>query len=449
MNTSPISDRPLTRYARLVAVAALTGVGAGLSGMFLALLLHAVQHLAYGYSLGRVISTESFLSGVSAASYSRRLMAFALCGAVAGFGWWALYRWGRPLVSIREAVRSEDPRMPASSTLAHALLQIITVALGSPLGREVAPREVGALWSGWIAQRAGLSVTDQRVMVACGAGAGLAAVYNVPLGGALFVLEVLLGTFEWRVSVLALFTSALAAVTAWIGLGNEHQYAVPQLVLSAPLFVWSLVCGPFFGLAAWCFVRLTGQARARAPKDARLPICASLNFMLIGVLVLLYPQLAGNGKGAAGLSFDSDLTIGLAATLLVLKVAIEVSSLRAGAEGGLLTPGLTNGALLAVVLGGLWNIIWPGTSSGEFAVVGAGAFLAASMQMPLTAIVLMVEFTRAGHDMLVPMLLSTTGSVAAFKLLAKAVDVRLQATQQRTRSQGQSRIGAVRGEGQS
>ncbi|MGF6267297.1 H+/Cl- antiporter ClcA [Paraburkholderia youngii] len=94
-------------------------------------------------------------------------------------------------------------------------------------------------------------------------------------------------------------------------------------------------------------------------------------------------------------------------------------------------------------------MIWPGTSLGEFAVVGASAFLAASMQMPLTAIVLMVEFTRAGHDMLVPMLLSTTGSVAAFKLLAKAVDVRLQTTQQRTRSHGQPRIGAVRGEGQS
>jgi H+/Cl- antiporter ClcA len=144
-----------------------------------------------------------------------------------------------------------------------------------------------------------------------------------------------------------------------------------------------------------------------------------LNFAAIGVLVMVFPQLAGNGKGAATLSFDSDLTIGLAATLLVLKVAIEVSSLRAGAEGGLLTPGLTNGALIAVALGGIWNIFWPGTPLGGYAIVGAAAFLAASMQMPLTALVLMVEFTRVNYDFLIPMLLCIAGSVSTFKWMVQ------------------------------
>jgi len=232
------------------------------------------------------------------------------------------------------------------------------------------------------------------------------------------VLEVLLGTFEWTALVPAVVTSTLAALTAWIGLGDTHQYMVPQLVLSEPLVVWSAICGPVFGLAAWGFTRLTEQARGRAPKDARLPLFSLFNFGAIGALVMYFPQLAGNGKGPAGLSFDSDLTIGLAAMLLVLKVVIEVSSLRAGAEGGLLTPGLTNGALLAVVLGGLWNMVWPGTSPGGFAIVGAAAFLAASMKMPVTALVLMIEFTRVDHDFLFPMLLCIAGSVLIFKLMA-------------------------------
>jgi H+/Cl- antiporter ClcA len=303
------------------------------------------------------------------------------------------------------------------STIVHALLQIATVALGSPLGREVAPREVGAVWSGWLAQRARLTAAESRVMVACGAGAGLAAVYNVPLGGSLFVLEVLLGTFEWTALLPAIVTSTLAALTSWLVLGNEPPYTVPQLVLSEPLVVWSAICGPVFGLAAWGFTRVTEQARVRAPKDARLPLFSLLNFAAIGALVMYFPQLAGNGQGPAGLSFDSDLPIGLAATLLVLKVVIEVSSLRAGAEGGLLTPALTNGALLAVVLGGVWNMLWPGTSPGGFAIVGAGAFLAASMQMPVTALVLMIEFTRVDHDFLFPILLCIAGSVSTFKLL--------------------------------
>jgi H+/Cl- antiporter ClcA len=127
------------------------------------------------------------------------------------------------------------------------------------------------------------------------------------------------------------------------------------------------------------------------------------------------PQLLGNGKGPASLGFDGTLTVGLAATLLVLKVLIEAGSLRAGAEGGLLTPGLANGALLGVVLGGLWSAVWPGASIGGCALVGATAFLAASMQMPITAVVLLLEFTRANHDSLVPMLLAVAGSLTAYR----------------------------------
>lgn len=399
-----------------MAVTLLTGVGAGLGGMLLALLLHEIQHLAYGYSLAHVISSESFLHGVSAAAPLRRVVVLTGCGLVAGLGWWAVYRFGRPLVSIRQAVKADDPRMPVGSTTAHALLQIVTVALGSPLGREVAPREIGSMLAGWLSHRAGLSVADSRIMVACGAGAGLAAVYNVPLGGAVFVLEVLLGTFSWPALLPAAASSSIAALVAWIGLGNEHQYTVPSLTLGAPLVVWSAVCGPIFGVAAWGFTELTKRARANAPKDWRLPVLSLVNFAAIGVLAIYFPQLPGNGKGPAGLAFDSSLGIGLAATLLVLKVAITASSLRAGAEGGLLTPGLTNGALLAIVLGGVWNAFWPGTATGAFALVGATAFLAASMQMPVTAIVLMFEFTRVSQDFFVPAMLAVTGSVVVFKL---------------------------------
>ncbi|KVQ50799.1 chloride channel protein [Burkholderia cepacia] len=429
--SAPASPSPAASpFARMAVVTILTGAGAGLGGMLLALLLHAIQHVAFGYSIAHVIGTESFLTGVTGADPLRRLAVLIVCGIVAGGGWWALYRYGRPLVSIRRAVRAADPRMPVVSTTIHALLQIVTVALGSPLGREVAPREIGSMLAGQLAHRAGLTPEDCRLMVACGAGAGLAAVYNVPLGGAIFVLEVLLGTFELRALVVAVATSAIAAAVAWIGLGNEHQYTVTPFVLSTPLVAWSIVCGPLFGFAAYGFVRLTTRARANAPKDGRLPVLALLNFAVIGVLAMRLPQLLGNGKGPASLGFDGTLTIGLAAALLVLKVLIEAGSLRAGAEGGLLTPGLANGALLGVVLGGLWSLVWPGASIGACALVGATAFLAASMQMPITAVVLLLEFTRADHDSLVPMLLAVAGSLVAYRVAqrwsegrAKAMEV--------------------------
>ncbi|MGZ0714843.1 chloride channel protein [Pseudomonas palleroniana] len=400
----------------LALVVVLTGVGAGLGGMCLALLLHGIQHLAYGYSLDSLVSHQTFLWGVTAATPERRLHVLMVCGLVAGLGWWTLYRYGRPLVSVKQAVSASLPIMPAKTTLAHAVLQIITVALGSPLGREVAPREVGALAATWLSQRARLTPEMHRLLVACGAGAGLAAVYNVPLGGAVFVLEVLVGAFSWPAALMALATSAIGAAVAWLGLGAEAQYVVPHFVLSPALIAWAVVCGPVFGVAAYGFTHLTGAARANAARGWRLPVLALLNFTLIGGLAMLLPQILGNGKGPAQLGFDNELGIGLAGVLLVAKVLVTAASLRAGAEGGLLTPGLANGALLAIILGGAWSLVLPGVPLGAFAVIGAAAFLAASMSMPLTAIVLVAEFTRIDHDFLVPIILAVIGSVCVSKL---------------------------------
>lgn len=409
-----IASEPF-RYPRLAlgVTVILTGLTAGVAGMLLGMLLHVVQHLAYGYSLDSILSHETFLMGVSAASPQRRVSALLACGLVAGLGWWALYRYGRPLVSIKSAVADPSKPMPARATLIHALLQIVTVGLGSPLGREVAPREVGALCGGYLSKWARLTTEHRRMVIACGAGAGLAAVYNVPLGGAVFVLEVLLGTFGWVAVCMALATSAIAASIAWIGLGGGSQYIVPHFLTSPSLMAFAVVVGPLFGIAAYGFVRLTSAARQHAPKDWRLPVFAFINFALIGGLAIYFPQLLGNGKGPAQMGFDNELVIGFAAILLVLKVLVTTSSLRAGAQGGLLTPGLAIGALMAVVLGGLWSLGWPGVPLGAFAIVGAAAFLASSMSMPLTAVVLVAEFTRVDHDFLVPIILAVVGSVCA------------------------------------
>lgn len=404
---------------RLTVVTLCTGILAGLGGMMLALLLHFIQHLAFGYSPDFIISSESFLQGVSDATRSRRLAVLVICGAIAGAGWWALYRFGKPLVSIAAAVKSDKPHMPVFSTTIHALLQIITVALGSPLGREVAPREIGAVSASWLTRRFSLTVRETQIMIACGAGAGLAAVYNVPLGGAVFVLEVLLGAFSWQLLLPAIATSSIAALVAWFGLGNESQYHLMQLTTTPSLLVWSVVMGPVFGIAAYWFTRMTNKAKADAPRDARLIIYNLLNFAFIGILAGWLPQLLGNGKGPAQLSFDNQITVALAATVLLGKMMITWSTLRAGAQGGLLTPGLSNGALLACILGAVWNLFWPGTSLGAFAIIGAAAFLASSMKMPLTAVVLIMEFTRVDHDFLIPILFAVSGSVACFTLCDK------------------------------
>ncbi|MGA8619204.1 MAG: chloride channel protein [Candidatus Sulfotelmatobacter sp.] len=185
--------------------------------------------------------------------------------------------------------------------------------------------------------------------------------------------------------------------------------------MSLSLVVWSVVMGPVFGSGAYWFVRSVRGARAHAPKDWRLPSWCGVVFCAIGLLAIPFPQLLGYGKGLAQTGFDSELGLPLAATLL-LRPVVTLGALRAGATGGLLTPGLTIGALLGIVLGSLWNHAWPGAAFGAFAIIGSAAFLASSMKMPLTAIALIVEFTRIGHDFLIPISLAVAGSICVFYL---------------------------------
>lgn len=403
-----VAIRHLGVTTRLGVCVILVGVAAGFGSMCLALLLHAVQHLTYGYDTGQWLGHESFLQGVGMASPWRRLAALVGAGLVAGAGWFAVYRWGRPLVSVRGAVAGKV--MSSWSALVHALLQIVTVAMGSPLGREVAPREIGALFAQNISRLFGLRPQEARVLVACGAGAGLAAIYNVPFAGALFVLEVLLAEMSGPAAIQALVTSGIATWIARLGLGDEMQYHIPVYTLSNGLLAWSVFAGPLMGAAAMGYRSLTARMRAQAPRGAMiLPLCL-IAFTLTGWLAMTFPGLPGNGKGPLQSVLVDGMTLQTAAILLVLKLAVTAACLRAGAQGGLLTPGLTVGGLLSVVLalglrsGGI------DLDAGACACVGAAAFLGVSMQMPLTAMVLMLGFTGVGQGFVLPIMIASCGA---------------------------------------
>ena len=403
---------------RLIAVV-LTGLLAGLSGMVLALILHAIQHLAFGYSPGQIVSAESFLQGVADSSWPRRLSAIVAGGAIAGFGWWLLGRYGQKRVSIASAVANPSVAMPAGTTTIHALLQIVTVALGSPLGREVAPREMGALGAGMVARKLGLMADETRTLVACGAGAGLAAVYNVPLAGALFSLEVMLLSFSWEKTLAAIITSAIAAWTATLGLGEESQYHFTSDILPHSFLWWAIIAGPILGAGAWLFRKATSTARSGVRSNWQMPVFCLLAFSLLAALSLYFPQLPGNGKGPMQLALSDELGFPGAAMLLALKMVVILAVLRGGAEGGLLTPGLAVGGLTSLLLCMLWQQLLPGGDYASFALVGAAAFLAASMQMPLTAVALVMEFTHMDHSYLAPTLLCAAGAFLTCRILDK------------------------------
>ncbi len=396
------------------------GLAAGVAGVLVTLLLRAVQHVAYAYPAGRM----SFLEGVGAASPLRRFVALCVAGLVASLGWWALDRWagrhGRARVRIEQALAADPPRMPVVTTLIHATLQIVTVALGSPLGREVAPREVSAAFAGWLSARAGLASDEARVLLACGAGAGLAAVYDVPFAGALFTMEVLLVSRAWRSVVSAVGTALIATGVSRLCLGDFTQYGIPGFAVDGSLVAWSVVAGPLIGLAAFAFRRAADVVRPeRGRHDWRTMVMSLVVFAGIGLLAGPFPELLGNGKGPAQVSFDGSFSAGTALVLFALKIVVVFAAIRAGAYGGVLTPGIACGALLASALGSGWSLWWAGPAPGAYALVGAAAFLAVSMAAPWTAVVLLFEMTGMAPVFIVPIGLATLGATAVGRLGAK------------------------------
>lgn len=402
---------------RLGICVILVGAGAGFGSMCLALLLHAIQHLTYGYDPGQWIGQDSFLHGVGMASPYRRLAALTCAGLVAGFGWYAVYRWGRPLVSVRGAVGGKT--MSPGSATAHALLQIVTVAMGSPLGREVAPREIGALLAQRTSRFFGLSADQARTLVACGAGAGLAAIYNVPFAGALFVLEVLLVELTSAAAIQALVACGVATWIARLGLGDEMQYHVPKYAVSNGLLVWSILAGPLLGTAAMGYRALTARMRATAPHGGMVvPLCL-MAFVFTGLLAMMFPGIPGNGKGPLQSVLLDGMTLQAAGIILILKLAATAACLRAGAEGGLLTPGLTIGGLLSLVLVLGLRLGGIELEAGACACVGAAAFLGVSMRMPLTAMMLMLGFTGMDQSFLLPIMTASCGAWLAANWIAQ------------------------------
>lgn len=399
------------RGGRFWAVLVATGIGAGLGGAALTLLLRVVQHAAFG------ATEESFLRGVEQSGPGRRVLVLALAGLLVGLGGWALQRWGHPSRGVSDALWLQEGPMGLRSTVAGGVLQIVTVAMGSSLGREAAPKELGAALGQTFGRRVGLDAGQVRLLLASGAGAGMAAVYNVPLGGALFAAEVLLGTLALRTVAPLLLSALLATVVAWVVIPQEPVYRIPAYGTSASLLVWSVLFGPVAGLVAVALVRGVGWAKRHRPTGRALPLTAVPVLTALGGLAILRPEVLGNGKGPTQVAFDGTGSLALLAALVVLKPLATLACLRAGATGGLFTPVLSTGAVLGGATALLWTHVWPGAPVGAFAVVGAAAVLAAATQGPVSSIVLVLELTGIDVALLVPVLAACTGAVLTARAL--------------------------------
>ncbi len=399
--------RLTVRFWLMVAV---TGVAAGLLGDALMWILFSVQHLAFD-TQGR---GGGFETSVEHASGWRRSAPLLVAGVIAGVGWYLLRRFTPGKRSEPDEVLwTGQGRLSVSRSAGTSVLSEIVIGLGASLGREAAPKLMGAVSGSLLAEWAGLSPAQRRLLVACGGGAGLAAVYNVPLGGALFAAEVLLGSMNLPVVLPALGCSAAATAVAWLYLPDHATYLdVPDYSFHPRVLLWTLLVGPIIGAFAAGYVRLIGWISHHQVRGARLLVAPLLAFAVLALAAVWYPQLFGNGRGMAHDAFVGIGGIGLLAALSVLKPLVTALCLGSGVSGGLFTPVLSTGAVFGGLLGALWSGLWPGSPVGAYAMLGAAAMIGAAMQAPLAALALVLELTHSGFALMVPMIVATVLATA-------------------------------------
>ena len=401
--------------ARFWLAIVLTGVCTGASAAALTLILQAVQHCVWPGA------DMTLLDAASQATPWHHVLVLVGAGVATGAGQIILVRLtSGNSIDITEAIWFSAGRLPALRTLGSAVLSVIVVGMGASLGREGAPKQAGAVVANILSDHASLSDEQRRLLVACGAGAGMAAAYGVPLGGALFALEVLRGMLALRLVLPALLASVIAAATAWLVLPNAPTYFIPAFATSASNLASIFLIGPVAGLVSVGFVRMIAWADRNRPKGWWRLVAPVLALGLLGLVSIGFPQLLGNGKDVAELAFTDQLPLALLAALLILKPAATILCLGSGVPGGLFTPSLALGALLGAILGHLCGYLLPDVQPALVAVMGAGAVLAATTQGPISAVVLMMELTGQDRAFIAPLTLA----VVIATLISRAIEPR-------------------------
>src|ERR1700722_13678230 len=240
----------------------LTGLCAGLGAALLTVLFDVAQELAWGAA-----DPAALFEAARQASPERHLGLLLAAGLATSVSQWLLTRLtSGNSIDVTAAIWFQAGRMPPGRTRGTAVQSIVIVAMGVPLGREGAPKQFGVVFGNLFSSLQKLSDEQRRLVVAIGAGAGMAAVYSVPLGGALFALEVLRGALALRLVVPALAAALIATTTASFIVPNAPLYTVPLYPISPDVYLWAVIASPFIGLWSVVFVRAIAWAYRVQPS---------------------------------------------------------------------------------------------------------------------------------------------------------------------------------------
>jgi len=307
------------------------------------------------------------------------------------------------------------PRVVVVKAVASAL----TIGSGGSVGREGPIVQIGSAFGSVFGQMLGVPKRYLRLMVACGAGAGIAATFNAPIGGVMFAAEVILGSFALENFTAIMMSSVVSAAIGRIYLGNHPSFDIPIHDVGPFRAYWVYVLlGLVSGLWGTLYVKVL--YRVEDWFDARrwpFWVKAVVGGIAVGVIGVWFPQIFGVGYGTIDRALSAHLPLYLLGTLLVLKLLATSITIGAGGSGGVFSPGLYQGAMLGGLVGVMLSHAHIAVSPGALAAIGMAGVFAGSAQAPVTSITMLFEMT-GDYSMILPLMITSVLSATVAGLIS-------------------------------
>ena len=312
-------------------------------------------------------------------------------------------------VDYMEAVRVGDGSISVRATLANSVSSLVTISSGGSIGREGPMVQLAAMLGSRLGRLARAPIPRRRLMVACGGAAGIAAAYNAPISGALFVSEIILGGTAMESFGPLVVASVTASATVHRFLGYSPIYDVPKVQFASNWeLIFYVLLGVLLGHLAPPFLASLDFAKSRfVALKWSLPLQLGLGGLIVGLISVAVPEVWGNGFGAVGSILNAHLIGWWLLAVLLAKLLATAATVGSGAVGGVFTPTLFLGCAIGALFGGVLHSLLPGVTSvpAAYALVGMGGFLAATTHAPLTSILMLFEMTL-DYDMVLPLMLA-------------------------------------------
>ncbi|MCM0583376.1 chloride channel protein [Weissella diestrammenae] len=379
------------------------GVIVGLSALVLSLFLDGIERLFLSFEETSAAPSATMITG------GHRLISVVIGGVIAAVVWYFLRTRYKPVIGINQALKGE--KMPWVQTVIDVITQIMFVGTGGSVGRELAPREAGAMlaqrWS-HLVNRLGLpnlTQENQRLLIAAAAGAGFAGIYIAPITGMLFCVEILLKQISPKTVTVSLSMSIIAMLVGSLVKGFKPYYLIHDTHFTLIILPFVIIAGPLIGIAGAFFRQTFKWAEKQQSKDKNILWQLPLAAVLTGIVAMRFPQIMGNGRALAQLSmnYNQQMFIGMLVFGAMVKAIVTVLTIRSGAAGGTLTPSIAIGSALGVLIGVGFNLMGIALPLSQTALLGAGILLAASQQAPLMALFMIFEVSHLNYSAFLPL----------------------------------------------